>query len=526
MRFSPDILVLRGLADTLLIGPRAAFGEGARHALDSDEEIRRRLKQMLSDPGDAALLRSFWMRWRIGGDGIAYANNRMLVDRVAAAARCGRLAVLVAPNADLKYVERPDPQRAHQKLAGFTPRAALAPGAASSRTGRPAPVHHPGRFVAMATQRLAPVSVGRTAASPGLAQALRVDAMSLEERIAEVLHRTLPRLPADMRGEFEALLDPAAIGMTVAVLAVWAGSHVFGVGFVVDAVLLGAGLFFMGQAIMEAVETIRLFLARVLHAKTEDDLDAAAALLALAIAAIGVRTFVNAITRGAGRVAGGGKTRGKLPRRDHAPAKPSPKPQPKPPAEKPPPASKETSIGSGEPGIGLRPAEKPKPPANSNAAQAPPARDKALNGAGKTAGPQVSKADSSEGAATKGGSPPPKTYDRPPAGSMTNEEARQWYHTHEDLIPQIIDKSADLETQAKQAHAFRNEIRTAARDAMTDRATAEHLHRTRPNKSWEQIVSEKRAQGLDGDELWRSIIESSQKSNPEVDARLGIKRQK
>lgn len=68
-------------------------------------------------------------------------------------------------------------------------------------------------------------------AAPGIAE------WPLGDKFAEVLRRTAPKLPGSMQQEFLALLSPASVGIIVGTLVVWAGSHAFGVGAVVDLAL-------------------------------------------------------------------------------------------------------------------------------------------------------------------------------------------------------------------------------------------------------------------------------------------------
>ena len=107
---------------------------------------------------------------------------------------------------------------------------------------------------------------------------------------------------------------------------------------------------------------------------------------------------------------------------------------------------------------------------------------------------------------------------------MSNVEARKWYHAQEDRIPDLIDKNAPLDTQARQAFELRNEFRTAARDAMKDRAAAEKLMKTDPNLTWDQLIARKRAKGLTDDAIFKDVVESASRSRTSVDDALGIKR--
>jgi hypothetical protein len=50
----------------------------------------------------------------------------------------------------------------------------------------------------------------------------------LQEKFAEVLRRTAPKLPASMMREFQALLSPSGMAIITGSLVVWAGAHAFG----------------------------------------------------------------------------------------------------------------------------------------------------------------------------------------------------------------------------------------------------------------------------------------------------------
>ena len=107
--------------------------------------------------------------------------------------------------------------------------------------------------------------------------------------------------------------------------------------------------------------------------------------------------------------------------------------------------------------------------------------------------------------------------------SLSNVEARKWYLEQEAKIPGMIDSSLSLEEQAKQAFNLRNNFRTEARELMVDRATAESLYKTDPNWSWEKIVQKQVEKGLSGDDIYKEIIASSQRSREAVNKSLGVK---
>ncbi len=106
---------------------------------------------------------------------------------------------------------------------------------------------------------------------------------------------------------------------------------------------------------------------------------------------------------------------------------------------------------------------------------------------------------------------------------LSNVDARKWYLKQESKIPELIDKNLTIEQQAKQAFNLRNQYRTKARELMSDQKLAESLFKTDPNVTWEQLVQKQIDRGLSGDDIYKAIIESSQRSRTSVNEYLGLK---
>ena len=108
------------------------------------------------------------------------------------------------------------------------------------------------------------------------------------------------------------------------------------------------------------------------------------------------------------------------------------------------------------------------------------------------------------------------------AGRLNNLEARTWYLAQEKAIPQLLDKTASLEGQAKQAWGLRNQFRTEARTLMSDRERAAKFEINDPNLTWEQTFDKYSAPGKSTDQIYRDIIDASQRSRTSVNNSLGI----
>jgi len=126
-----------------------------------------------------------------------------------------------------------------------------------------------------------------------------VSDMPLDARFREVLWRTVPRLPGEMQEEFAALLNPMNLIIIVGTLAVWAGSHYFGIGFIADALLLAAAGLFLGAQIISAAADLFMAVRLTVEAKTDEDLTQAASYLANFVAVVGVAAFSALVMKGA-----------------------------------------------------------------------------------------------------------------------------------------------------------------------------------------------------------------------------------
>lgn len=132
---------------------------------------------------------------------------------------------------------------------------------------------------------------------------------TVEKKFAEALRRTAPRLPADMRHEFEMLISPTSLTITAGTLVAWGAAHAFGVGVIVDILLLVGGVLFLGLAVFEVAAELSAFFALTTGATESQELDEAAAHLARAVTITGVAAFVALLakvarSRGSGRDGG------------------------------------------------------------------------------------------------------------------------------------------------------------------------------------------------------------------------------
>src|SRR3712207_3428920 len=71
---------------------------------------------------------------------------------------------------------------------------------------------------------------------------------SLQRRLEETLRKALPKLGPEVRGQIEAMINPQALAIVAAVLIAWVVSHAFGLGQIIDILIVGVGAFSIGMA--------------------------------------------------------------------------------------------------------------------------------------------------------------------------------------------------------------------------------------------------------------------------------------
>ena len=300
-QLSPATLRIRAGADTLVIGHRGAFGRGdGATELDSDEEVRRRLIQAMSDQSALESLRRFWARLQFDTRQITHTSDRALIDRVAAMTRHGPLAAYLVPDASVKHVlgaaaAEVNPRRPRSRAAPSVIRGVPAGGTAAT-VAAPAPgVDAP---FATGDSPTAPRAPRGDQATTG---PLQVALMPIEERVIEVLRRTPRRMPAVLQEQSTKLFIEATHGTIVEVMTVWTRMPVVGSGFVLEALLLADGLTASSAVAMEAAAKFDQAFERIRTARDERQFDEAAVLVAEAVGQIGIPAFLAAIWRGANR---------------------------------------------------------------------------------------------------------------------------------------------------------------------------------------------------------------------------------
>lgn len=127
---------------------------------------------------------------------------------------------------------------------------------------------------------------------------------TFQERLTWVVGRAPLYMDEEAAARFREFFDPEGLQITVAILLLWAASHVVGVGFVVDAALFAAAVWQLGSAALLAFEQLKQFFDLTRSAQSWAELDRASRLFALAIVGLGVEIFRRLLRRVGSRTGG------------------------------------------------------------------------------------------------------------------------------------------------------------------------------------------------------------------------------
>ena len=126
----------------------------------------------------------------------------------------------------------------------------------------------------------------------------RVAQMSKAEKLAAGIEHSVQYLPDSLKSVGQALVEPKTLAIMVATLLAWAASHAFGIGEVIDLVLLGVGVVSVGFSIFSGAGELVDFVETALDASTNEDLDKAGRHFARALVILGIAAIQALLLRG------------------------------------------------------------------------------------------------------------------------------------------------------------------------------------------------------------------------------------
>lgn len=97
-----------------------------------------------------------------------------------------------------------------------------------------------------------------------------------EKRLEESIRRALPKLGPEVQSQIRKILTPEALAVVAAVLVAWIASHAFGVGEIIDIIIVALGALAIGIAVFEGLDHLYEFAANAYRAKSIHNLDQAA----------------------------------------------------------------------------------------------------------------------------------------------------------------------------------------------------------------------------------------------------------
>ncbi len=125
--------------------------------------------------------------------------------------------------------------------------------------------------------------------------------MTPKQKAELAMRRSTPYLPANVREQMGSMLSPASLAIITGTLIVWAGSHLFGVGEIVDLILVCAGALTLGLSVFDGARELQEFAKVSMHARTDADIDVAAHHFARAVTILGISIVQAVLLHGQAR---------------------------------------------------------------------------------------------------------------------------------------------------------------------------------------------------------------------------------
>jgi hypothetical protein len=131
------------------------------------------------------------------------------------------------------------------------------------------------------------------------ANAYNPGASTFEDRLKEVLTRTIAKVGPETKAQLQALIAPDSLKVIAGVLVAWIVAHAFGLGEIIDAILLVGGGIAIGWAIFDGIDHLYDFASLTYKGRSSAEFEMAADHLAKAIAILGIQTVLAVLFKGA-----------------------------------------------------------------------------------------------------------------------------------------------------------------------------------------------------------------------------------
>jgi hypothetical protein len=252
--------------DVLLLARRGAFSRLPR-ALQVPARAQMVLPRLAAMPDAMRQLRMYCAD--SGAQGVTSLPDNDVLRIVQRQIDTGELQAIVLP--------RPIPAHIPEKGTAKG-RAGASALAAQARLSTP-----PMQSAAVGAALQPPSSVPNSAPSPSRP----VAQWPIEDRVAEVIRRAVPKVPGDIGETLLSLLSPESLAIVVATIAISAAANLTPYGWAADAVIVGIAFGFGGMAAIHALGDLVACFRQTVAAKSIQDLDEAADALARAVVGLG-----------------------------------------------------------------------------------------------------------------------------------------------------------------------------------------------------------------------------------------------
>ena len=112
--------------------------------------------------------------------------------------------------------------------------------------------------------------------------------MNKFEKLEKAIRRSIPLLPPEAQQQVREMLSLSSLIIISGTLTVWAGSHLIGVGEIIDLILLLAGSAVLGASFGRGAIELQNFAITAIRAQNDSDIDRAAQHFAKAVNILGI----------------------------------------------------------------------------------------------------------------------------------------------------------------------------------------------------------------------------------------------
>jgi hypothetical protein len=127
--------------------------------------------------------------------------------------------------------------------------------------------------------------------------AASVASLSTTDKIQQVFSRVGKYAGDDVQQVLSSLITPTSLGIIAGTMAVWGVAQFFGVGEIVDIIMLAVGVAVLGKNAIDFAQDLAEACTKTLRARTDDDLEMAAQYLGKAIVEAGVEVVLALLLR-------------------------------------------------------------------------------------------------------------------------------------------------------------------------------------------------------------------------------------